>query len=60
VFVLGGRCWQVTKPDGLALALFKTGILFVDHVEFPLAANDDAIFASLFDGRFDFHFSWVE
>lgn len=35
------------------------GVLLVDHIEFPLATDDDVIRTPLFDGSFDFHNSWL-
>lgn len=43
----------------LTLTLLKTGILFVDHQQFTLAANDLAICTSFFDGSSYFHESIV-
>jgi hypothetical protein len=39
----------------LALSLFVTGILFVDHVQLPFPPDHFAVFTALFDGRFNFH-----
>jgi hypothetical protein len=35
--------------------LFEFRVLLVDHVEFPVTADDLALRTALFDGRFDFH-----
>ena len=43
----------------LSLTLLKTGILFVDHQQFTLAANDFAVCTSFLDGSSYFHESIV-
>jgi hypothetical protein len=40
---------------GLTLTLLESGILFVDHIKFTLAANNFAIRTALLDGCSYFH-----
>jgi hypothetical protein len=40
---------------GLTLTLLVSGILFVDHIKFTLAANNFAIRTALLDGCSYFH-----
>jgi len=44
---------KMIKP--LSLAHFQLGIFLANDIQAPLALDDLAIFASLFDGCSDFH-----
>ena len=50
-----GQICLLLIANCLSLSLLKTRILFVDHIQFPLATNNFAICTSFLNGCSNFH-----